>query len=79
MEWFVRHRKSGADQLVWQATPEHAIETACQLLDEGHDVFAIGTGSLADSIETDQIALIYDIWVRARPVSSVPHPERNDA
>ena len=75
MEWFVRHRKSGPDQVIWQPTPERAIEAACQLLDEGYDVFAIGTGSLADSIETDQIALIYDIWVRARP----PHPERSEA
>jgi hypothetical protein len=31
------------------------------------DVCGVGTGSLTDSIEKDEIARIYDVLVRARP------------
>jgi hypothetical protein len=66
MEWFVRYRKPGGpDSIVEAPTPEEAISIACTLLDSGLEVFGIGTGSLGDSIETDQIALIYEMWKRA--------------
>ena len=29
-------------------SPETAIEGACRLIDDGHDVFGIGTGELAE-------------------------------
>ena len=29
-------------------SPEAAIENACRLIDEGHDVFGIGTGDLTE-------------------------------
>ena len=48
------------------SSPETAIENACRLIDDGHDVFGIGTGALADSIEPEQIALIYAMWRRAK-------------
>ena len=67
MTWFVQYRQSGMDHLVRANTPEQAIETACGLIDDGCDVFGIGTGPLTDSIGKEQIALIYDIWVRAKP------------
>jgi hypothetical protein len=37
---------------------ELAIETACQLIDCGCDVYGVGTGPLSDSIARDQIARI---------------------
>jgi hypothetical protein len=65
MPWFVRYTKSAADHLVQLATPEQAIEAACRLLDDGCDVYGIGTGPFTDLIEKDHIAGIYDLWVRA--------------
>jgi len=47
-------------------TPEQAIEAACLLLDEGHEVFGIGTGELTDTIEGEEIKRIYAMWARAR-------------
>ena len=67
MTWFVQYSQLGADHLVREATPEQAIETACHLLDGGCDVYGIGTGPLTDSIGKEQIARIYDMWVKARP------------
>jgi hypothetical protein len=71
MPWFVRYKDSAADLIVRMRTPEQAIETACRLLDAGFDVYAIGTGPLTDSIERDQIDLIFEMWVRARLPRSV--------
>lgn len=67
MTWFVQYNKSGTDHLVRMLTPEQAIKTACELLDADCDVFGIGSGPLTNSIGKDQIALIYSMWVRARP------------
>jgi hypothetical protein len=67
MPWFVRYTRSAEDHLVRMRTPEQAIETACRLLDEGCDVYGVGTGPLTDSIGKDEISRIYDMWVRARP------------
>ncbi len=67
MEWHVQHRRNGADSVVWLLTPEQAIETACRLMDDGGDVFGIGTGALTDSIGPGEIAKIYAMWSRARP------------
>jgi hypothetical protein len=53
------------DHLAMFPSPETATENACRLIDEGHDVFGIGTGALTDSIEREQIARIYAIWTRA--------------
>ncbi len=39
-------------------TPEAAIEAACHLMDEGADVFGIGTGPLEDSIGHREISRI---------------------
>jgi len=67
MTWFVQYHQSGTDHLIRAKTPEEAIETACHLIDDGCEVWAIGTGPLTDTIAKDQIARIYEIWVRARP------------
>jgi hypothetical protein len=65
MTWFVQYRQVGADHLVRVRTPEQAIQAACHLLDDGCDVYGIGTGPLTDSIGKEQITRIYDMWVRA--------------
>jgi electron transfer flavoprotein alpha/beta subunit len=67
MTWHVQYRLEGVDRIVRRPTPEQAIEEACHLMDGGHDVFAIGTGPLTDSIGRDEIARIYALWIRARP------------
>lgn len=66
LDWHVQFRKSGADYVRWFSTPERAIEAACTFIDEGSDVYGIGTGSLDDSIKTDQIARIYAIWAKEK-------------
>lgn len=67
MPWYVKYTEAGADHLVRERTPERAIESACRLLDDGHEVLTIGIGPLADliAIGKDQIARIYEMWVRA--------------
>jgi hypothetical protein len=35
-------------------------------MDDGAEVFGIGTGPLADSIDRKQIEAIYSMWVRAK-------------
>jgi len=72
MTWHVQYRDAASDHIVRRATPESAIEAACILLDRGWDVFGIGTGPLTDSIGKEQIARIYDLWVRSRnPVDKI--------
>jgi hypothetical protein len=60
MPWHVQYRDPEANPR------ELAIEAECTLMDEGNDVFGIGTGPLADSIDRDEIARIYELWVRPR-------------
>ena len=67
MMWHVQYLQDGVDHLARYPSPEEAIEAACRLIDDGCDVYGIGTGQLTDSIERDQIARIYAIWVRANP------------
>ena len=66
MDWHVQYRKCAMDQIVRHPSPEAAIEAACRLIDDGCDVFGIGTGPLADSIAREQIDDIYALWVRAK-------------
>jgi len=73
MTWHVQYRRDTVEHVVTHATPEDAIDTACRLIEEGCDVFGIGTGPLTDSIEQDQIARIYALWARAKhPFGLVP-------
>jgi hypothetical protein len=66
MLWHAQYRKDAEDCLIRRLSPEEAIEAACSLIDDGCDVYGIGTGPLTDSIERDQIARIYDTWARAK-------------
>jgi hypothetical protein len=62
------------DRIGMHPSPELAIEAACELIDQGCDVYGIGTGPLSDSIARNQIARIYDIWARAKhPHGAAPH------
>lgn len=67
MDWHVQYRgRDGVDHVVMHSTPEEAIEAACRLIDDGCDVYGVGTGPLTDSIAREDIARIYVFWVRAR-------------
>ena len=68
MTWHIQYRQGTTDHIVRHPSPEGAIEAACRLIDEGWDVFGIGTGELRDSVGRETIARIYDIWVRAKPL-----------
>src|SRR6202035_991719 len=46
--------------------PSQAIEAACRLIDDGCDVYGVGTGPLTDSINREQIARIYAMWAGAK-------------
>ena len=64
--WHVQYQHGDSYYIVTHPTPEDAIESACRLIDDGYDVYGIGTGPLTDSIERDHIARIYAMWARAR-------------
>ena len=73
MTWHVQYRKETVDHIVRHPSPEQAIEAACHLIDDGCDVYGIGTGPLTDSIAKDQIARIYALWAREKyPFGVVP-------
>ena len=74
MPWHVQYRKDGSDRIARLPSPEAAVEAACNLIDDGCDVFGIGTGPLTDSIERDQIARIYASWARVKiPFHKIPN------
>jgi hypothetical protein len=75
LTWHVQYRKDAADHVDRHPTPEKAIEAACGLLDDGCDVYGIGTGPLSDSIGKDVIARIYAMWVKAKP--DAPYPGKS--
>ena len=66
MTWHVQYRKDATDHIERHSSPERAIESACRLIDDGCDVYGVGTGPLTDSIEREQIAGIYAMWARAK-------------
>jgi hypothetical protein len=65
MEWHVLYIRDDVEQIDMHPSPEAAIEAACLLIDDGRDVYGIGTGPLTDSIDRIEIARIYDLWARA--------------
>lgn len=66
MTWHVQYRKEAVDVVVMHPTPEQAIEAACGLIDEGFDVYGIGTGPLTNSIDREHIDRIYALWAREK-------------
>ena len=67
------HRPARSGDPRSHPSPPDAIETACRVIDDGYDVFGIGTGPLTDSIERDQIVRIYALWARTRyPLGLIP-------
>jgi len=67
MTWHVQYRRDTIDHVVMHPSPQAAIETACRLIDDGCDVYGIGTGPLTDSIGRKEIERIYDLWARTKP------------
>jgi hypothetical protein len=66
MMWHVQYRKGAASHVATHPSPEQAIEAACRLIDDGCDVYGVGTGPLTDSIDREQIARVYAMWARAK-------------
>ena len=66
MMWHVQYRKDATSHVARHQSPEQAIEAACRLIDDGCDVYGIGTGPLTDSIDREQIARIYAMWAREK-------------
>jgi len=71
MAWHVQYRRGAMHHVAMHPSPERAIEAACGLIDDGCDVYGIGTGPLSDSIARDEIAGIYRFWLRAKPRPSI--------
>jgi hypothetical protein len=77
MMWHVQYRKGATSYVARHPSPEQAIEAACHLLDDGCDVYGIGTGPLTDSIDREQIARIYAMWARVKfPFGIMPPVHR---
>ena len=66
MSWHIQYWERGADCFVRYPSPESAIEAACLLMDKGCDVYGIGSGPVANSIEREQIGRIYEFWARGK-------------
>jgi hypothetical protein len=66
MTWHVQYRKGAASRVARHPSPERAIEAACRLIDDGCDVYGVGTGPLTDSIGREEIARIYAMWAREK-------------
>jgi len=66
MSWHIQYRRDATERIERHPGPAQAIEAACHLIDEGCDVYGIGTGPLADSIDKEEIAGIYALWARAK-------------
>lgn len=43
MTWHIQYRNDATDHIERHPSPERAIEAACCLMDEGYDVYGIGT------------------------------------
>jgi len=73
MTWHIQFSRDSMDEVAIYLTPEAAIEAACRLIDSGGDVWGIGEGVLADDVDREQIARIYDLWARAEyPFGRLP-------
>jgi hypothetical protein len=71
MTWYVRFRFDGSGHIDRYPTREAAMEAACRLIKDKVDVYGLGTGPLANSLDKDQIAHIYELWARTeRPPRS---------
>ena len=66
MTWHVQYSQDTVGHVGRFPTPEQAIEAACCLIDDGCNVYGIGTGPPTDSIARDDIARIYAMWLRAK-------------
>jgi hypothetical protein len=65
MDWHAQYRRGRAYQVDWFDTREVAIEAACRFLDGGHEVFAIRTETLSDTIGKDDVARIHALLTTA--------------
>ena len=67
MPWRVQCKCESGKSVLAFPSPERAIEAACSLIDEGHQVLSIGIANEPDdTILEIEIARIYAIWARAK-------------
>jgi hypothetical protein len=66
MPWRVQYKDESRNSVLAFRSPERAIEAACSLIDQGHQVLSIGTADPDDMISEIQIARIYAIWAREK-------------
>jgi hypothetical protein len=79
MMWHVQYSKDATDRIERHSSPERVIEAACRLIDDGCDVYGVGTGPLTESIDRKEIARIYAMWARANCRSKFqPHYPQPD-
>jgi hypothetical protein len=70
--WHVQYRRATIEGIDRHPGPEFAIEAACRLIDDGCDVYSVGTGPLTDSIGPEEIRRIHAAWVRAITPFGIP-------
>lgn len=68
MEWHVRCRIAGFEQVTTHPAPAAAIEVAHRAIHEGGVV--IGVGLLKDSLEWESSARAYAIWIKEKRLPS---------
>jgi hypothetical protein len=66
MTWDIRYNRAGSDHLEAHPTAESAIEAACNLIDQGCDVYGIWTGQLTEAVDREQIIRIYSLRIKPR-------------
>jgi hypothetical protein len=76
MTWHVQYRKGDVDHIGEHPSPELAIEAVCRLIDDGCDVYGVGTGPITDSVGRREIARIYAMWARIRVFGGVSYWSR---
>jgi len=64
--WHVQYRDEDGRHLRRYLTPEGAVQAACEMMDEGIKVDAIGVGHPDNAIGPAKVADIYKIWLLVR-------------
>jgi hypothetical protein len=67
MNWRVEYHEGPARKTLRYHTPEQAVTGACTMLDDGHDVFEIGSDEFAVTAGPAEIAKIYAMWIKTLP------------
>jgi transposase InsO family protein len=64
MTWHAQYRKDATDHIERHSSPSGRLKLPV-VIDNGHDVYGVGTGPLTDSVDRDQIARIRAEYLNA--------------